>query len=84
MNQEIDARVAELKKRIASAQAARAKAETQAEVALDRVRQAERQLREEFGVAPEDVAGRITALEADLAAEAARAEEALERADGSE
>jgi hypothetical protein len=81
---DLDAQVAGIKKRIAEAQSARAKAETQAEVARDRVRQAEQAMLSEFGVGPEEAAERIRQLETDLAAEAKRVREALERAEASE
>lgn len=76
--------VERLKKQIADAQQRKVRAETQAAVAADRVRQVEKALREEFGIAPAQAAARIAELEDDLAAEAVRIRVALEKAEASE
>lgn len=81
---DLDAQVADIKKRITEAQGRRARAETQAEVARDRVGQAAQAIREEFDIEPEQAPETLRQLETDLAAEAERVREALERAEASE
>lgn len=80
----LDVQVAQLKKRISDAQERRARAQAQAGAARERLQEAERAIRDEFGIAPEDAPARIAELEADLAAEAGRVRAALERAEASE
>jgi len=80
----LDAKVTALKKRTEEARKRRESAQAQATLASERVRQAEQALRDEFGLAPGDVAQAITQLEADLDAEVRRAEDALQRAEASE
>jgi hypothetical protein len=81
---ELGSTVAALQRRITEAQSRRSKAEAQAAVAQDRVAQAAQAILEEFGISPEEAPARIIELEADLAAEAERVREALERAEASE
>lgn len=80
----IEETVAGLQKRITAAQAQQSRAEVQAEVAHDRVKQAVEAIREEFGISPEEAPATLDQLRADLAAEAERVREALERAEASE
>lgn len=84
MSTDLDERVRAVKRRIEQAQAEHAQAKAQALVALDRVRQAERALLEEFGVTPGEVPALIASAESDLAAEVKRVELLLEKAEASE
>lgn len=83
-DEDLDITVAGLKKQITAAQERRARAQAAAEVARDRVRQAEHAIQAEFGIGPEEAPEYIRKLEADLAAEADRVQAALERAEASE
>jgi hypothetical protein len=76
-----EAQVAELKKRIASLQAKRARAEQDQAVARDRAEQAEKAIRDEFGVSLEEVPALSVKLEADLAAEVEQVRQLLEKAE---
>jgi hypothetical protein len=77
----LDARVAVLKKRIAAMQQDRARAEQQHAVAVDRAQQAEKALKDEFGVTPEEVPALAEKLTVDLDAEARRVQELLDKAE---
>lgn len=78
---DLDAQVAQLKQRIADAVKARASAEHQLAVARDRREQAEKALREEFGIAPGEAPALAKKLEDDLQAELRRVEKLLEKAE---
>jgi predicted nucleic acid-binding Zn-ribbon protein len=82
--EDLDVTVAGLKEQIGRAQSSQARAEAQAEAAYARVQQAVQAIREEFGIAPEEAPATLEQLRADLAAEAGRVREALERAETSE
>ena len=77
----VEQQVGDLKKRIADAVKARASAEHQLAVARDHKEQAEKELRQEFGVGPAEVPDLVRKLEADLQAEIGRAEQQLARAE---
>jgi hypothetical protein len=84
MTEDLGARVAAIKQRAEDARQRRGKAEAQAAVARERAQQAEAALREEFGISPAEAPAFIAAREDDLAAEARRVEELLEKAENSE
>lgn len=81
---DLDDRVASIKARISRAQQGRARAEAELALAREHAGQAEQALWDEFSIRPSEVAAAISAGEADLAAEAARVEALLERAEASE
>lgn len=78
---DLDQQVATLKRRIAEAVKARASAEHQQAVARDHRDEAAKALLEEFGILPEEVPAFAVRLEDDLAAEAKRVEEWLDKAE---
>lgn len=84
MTEDLDTTVTALQRQIRDAQGRRATAEARVAVAEDRVAQALAALREEFGIEPDQAPARLEELRADLAAEAERVREALERAEASE
>lgn len=84
MTADLDAQVEALKKRISDAQARKTGAEAKAAVARERLAVAEKALLDEFGATPADVAALILRTKDDLAAEVARVQALLEKAEASE
>lgn len=78
----VEEEITRLKAGIATAAKAQAQAQQQRAVAEDRVRQALEDLREEFGITPEEAPATLERLNADLAAEAERVRELLRQAQG--
>jgi F0F1-type ATP synthase membrane subunit b/b' len=77
---DVDAKVAAVRRDIAAAQAARAAAEHQYQVARAQAEAAARDLKEEFGVSsPEQARQLLAQLEAELDAECTTVREALAR-----
>lgn len=78
----VEEEITRLKAGIVTAARAQAAAQQQRAVAEDRARQALEDLREEFGITPEEAPATLEQLNADLAAEAQRVRELLRQAQG--